>query len=196
MAVYLMDPDETEKGFADCVFHTGDLAVMHSDGQIEIRDRAKDIIISGGENFSSLEVETVLHQHPSILLAAVVGAPHPKWGEVAWAFIESADGNPLDEVELDTFCRARLAGFKRPKKFVFCELPKTAAGKIQKFVLRNKSKEMASNEPDCSSAIRGLAWQENTWRKWFVRISGKRGPVQSNLVCRLRKPPHGSSKEA
>lgn len=148
MAGYLMDPEETEKVFADGVFHTGDLAVMHSDGQIEIRDRAKDIIISGGENFSSLEVETVLHQHPSILLAAVVGAPHPKWGEVAWAFIESADGNPLDEVELDTFCRARLAGFKRPKKFVFCELPKTATGKIQKFVLRNKSKEMASNEPD------------------------------------------------
>ncbi|CAD0187251.1 Long-chain-fatty-acid--CoA ligase [Ruegeria sp. THAF57] len=146
MAGYYRDPEATEKAFAGGVFHTGDLAVMHPDGQIEIRDRAKDIIISGGENFSSLEVESVLHHHPDILLAAVVAAPHEKWGETGWAFVETRGGKPIDTEALDAFCRARLAGFKRPRRFIVGPLPKTATGKIQKFQLREQAKEMATHE--------------------------------------------------
>lgn len=145
MAGYYRNPEATEEAFRGGVFHTGDLAVMHPDGQIEIRDRAKDIIISGGENVSSLEVETVLHRHPDILLAAVVAAPHPKWGEVPCAFVEIKPGRSLDAGVLDAFCRDHLAGFKRPKRFVFGELPRTATGKIQKFILRERARaeEMA-----------------------------------------------------
>ncbi|MDQ4135251.1 MAG: AMP-binding protein, partial [Pseudomonadota bacterium] len=139
MAGYLKDPAATEAAFTDGEFHTGDLAVVHPDGYIEIKDRAKDIIISGGENISSLEIETVLHRHPAVLLAAVVAAPDPKWGEVPCAFIELKPGieEPRPE-ELTAFCRERLAGFKVPKRFVFRELPKTATGKIQKFALRSE----------------------------------------------------------
>ena len=146
MAGYSRAPEATEAAFKGGLFHTGDLAVMHSDGQIEIRDRAKDIIISGGENFSSLEVEAVLHQHPDVLLAAVVAAQHPKWGETAWAFIETRNGVDVDDATLAAFCRERLAGFKRPKKFIVGTLPKTATGKIQKFLLREQAKEMAPHE--------------------------------------------------
>jgi fatty-acyl-CoA synthase len=139
MAGYLKDAAATETAFANGEFHTGDLAVHHPDGYIEIKDRAKDIIISGGENISSLEVETVLHRHPAVLLAAVVAGPDPKWGEVPCAFIELKPGlaAPAPE-ELTSFCRERLAGFKVPKRFVFRELPKTATGKIQKFTLRSE----------------------------------------------------------
>jgi len=140
MAGYYRNAQATEEAFQGGVFHSGDLAVMHPDGQIEIRDRAKDIIISGGENVSSLEVETVLHRHPDILLAAVVAAPHPKWGEVPCAFIEVKEGRNLDAATLDTFCREQLAGFKRPKHFVFGPLPRTATGKIQKFILRKRAR--------------------------------------------------------
>jgi fatty-acyl-CoA synthase len=140
MAGYYRNPEATAEAFRDGVFHSGDLAVMHPDGQIEIRDRAKDIIISGGENVSSLEVETVLHRHPDILLAAVVAAPHPKWGEVPCAFVEVKPGRSLDADRLEAFCRAHLAGFKRPKRFVFGELPRTATGKIQKFILRERAR--------------------------------------------------------
>jgi len=137
MAGYYKDREATEKAFAGGVFHTGDLAVRHADGYIEIKDRAKDIIISGGENISSLEVENVLHQHPAVLLAAVVAAPDAKWGEVPCACIELKAGQaaPTPE-ELLAFCREKLAGFKVPRRFVFRELPKTATGKIQKFMLR------------------------------------------------------------
>ena len=143
MAGYYRNPEATEAAFQGGVFHTGDLAVMHADGQIEIRDRAKDIIITGGENVSSLEVEQVLHRHPDVLLAAVVAAPDPKWGETPWAFIEPKPGATLTEAALDAFCRDRLAGFKRPRRFVFGPLPRTATGKIQKFVLRTQAKEMS-----------------------------------------------------
>ncbi len=137
MAGYYRDADATEKAFADSVFHTGDLAVVHPDGAIEIRDRSKDIIISGGENISSLEIENVLHQHPSVMLAAVVAVADDKWGEVPCACIEIKPGAERPSVEsLDAFCRARLAGFKIPRRYVFRELPKTATGKIQKFSLR------------------------------------------------------------
>lgn len=146
MAGYYKDAEATEAAFKHGVFHTGDLAVMHSDGQIEIRDRAKDIIISGGENFSSLQVEAVLHQHPDVLMAAVVAAPHEKWGETAWAFIETLEGREIAEETLDAFCRTHLAGFKRPRRFVFGDLPKTATGKIQKFLLRQQAKDMSDHE--------------------------------------------------
>lgn len=142
MAGYYRDPEATEAAFRDGSFHTGDLAVVHPDGEIEIRDRAKDIIITGGENVSSLEVETVLHRHPDVLLAAVVAVPHSKWGETPWAFVEVRDGSTPSEAALDAFCQEQLAGFKRPRRFVFGTLPRTATGKIQKFVLRKHARQM------------------------------------------------------
>jgi len=145
MAGYYRDPEATAAAFAGGQFHTGDLAVMHSDGQIEIRDRAKDVIISGGENISSLEVETVLQRHPDILFAAVVAAPDEKWGETPWAFIELKNGRKTGVEELDSFCRKNLAGFKRPRRFVFGALPRTSTGKVQKFILRNRAKETANS---------------------------------------------------
>mmetsp|Transcript_11010 Transcript_11010/g.14430 ORF Transcript_11010/g.14430 Transcript_11010/m.14430 type:complete len:526 (+) Transcript_11010:875-2452(+) len=146
MAGYYRDPEATKAAFRGGVFRTGDLAVLHPNGEIEIQDRAKDIIISGGENFSSLEVEAVLHQHPEILLAAVVAAPDPKWGETAWAYIEVKSGCEPSHQALEDFCRAHLAGFKRPRKFIIGELPKTATGKIQKFALRQRAKEISDGE--------------------------------------------------
>ncbi|MBZ0262862.1 MAG: AMP-binding protein [Hyphomicrobiales bacterium] len=136
MAGYYKDKEATEVAFRDGWFHTGDLAVRHPDGAIEIKDRSKDIIISGGENISSLEVESILHQHPAVLLAAVVAATDDKWSEVPCAFIELKPGTSVDIEELRTFCRERLAGYKVPRRFMFQELPKTATGKIQKFQLR------------------------------------------------------------
>ena len=136
MAGYYRDPAATEAAFVGGQFRTGDLAVRHPNGEIEIRDRAKDVIISGGENISSLEVENVLHRHPGVLLAAVVAAPDQKWGEVPCAFIELKPGDHVTAEEMRNFCRAHLAGFKLPRRFVFGALPRTATGKIQKFRLR------------------------------------------------------------
>ncbi|WP_395446263.1 AMP-binding protein (plasmid) [Aminobacter sp. UC22_36] len=136
MAGYYRDPEATAAAFHGGAFHTGDLAVRHPDGNIEIRDRSKDIIISGGENISSLEVENVLHQHPAVLLAAVVAAPDPKWGEVPCAYLETRQDATVTTDDLRAFCRAHLAGYKIPRRFVIGELPKTATGKIKKFVLR------------------------------------------------------------
>jgi fatty-acyl-CoA synthase len=141
MAGYYRDPKATEAAFAGGHFHTGDLAVKHPDGQIEIRDRMKDVIITGGENVSSIEIENVLHAHPDVLLAAVVAAPDEKWGETPWAFIEARADTQLTKADLDAFCRERLSGFKRPRNYIFGELPKTATGKIQKFLLRDRVKE-------------------------------------------------------
>jgi fatty-acyl-CoA synthase len=145
MAGYYGDEAATDAAFAGGEFHTGDLAVRHPDGYVEIKDRSKDIIISGGENISSLEIEDVLHQHPAVLLAAVVAAPDEKWGEVPCAFIELKDGMAATSDELAVFCRARLAGFKIPRKFVFQPIPKTATGKVQKFQLRSNIR--SSGEP-------------------------------------------------
>ncbi|MXQ14859.1 AMP-binding protein [Microvirga makkahensis] len=136
LAGYYGDEAATQTAFAGGEFHTGDLAVRHPDGYIEIKDRAKDIIISGGENISSLEVESVLHQHPAVLLAAVVAVPDEKWGETPCAVIELKDGMTATPEELTAFCRTRLAGFKVPRMFVFQAIPKTATGKVQKFQLR------------------------------------------------------------
>jgi fatty-acyl-CoA synthase len=137
MMGYLKNPEATAKAFAGGWFHTGDVAVVHPDGYLQITDRSKDVIISGGENISSVEVEDVLHRHPGVLHAAVVAQPDDKWGEVPCAFIERKSGaDTLAEAELITFCRDRLAHFKCPRRVVFAELPKTATGKIQKFRLR------------------------------------------------------------
>jgi fatty-acyl-CoA synthase len=137
MKGYLKNPASTEKAFAGGWFHTGDVAVVHPDGYIQITDRSKDIIISGGENISSVEVEDVLHRHPAVLYAAVVAQPDPKWGEVPCAFVELKPGAPdVTEVDLIAFCRGALAHFKCPRRVVFEALPRTATGKIQKFRLR------------------------------------------------------------
>jgi fatty-acyl-CoA synthase len=136
MKGYLKNPKATEEAFAGGWFHSGDLAVLHPDGYAKIKDRSKDIIISGGENISSQEVEDVLCRHTSVMLAAVVALPDPKWGEVPCAFVELKDGAAGDETEMIEFCKARMARFKVPKRIVFRTLPKTSTGKIQKFVLR------------------------------------------------------------
>jgi fatty-acyl-CoA synthase len=137
MEGYYRDPEATARAFLGGWFHSGDAAVVHPDGYVEIRDRMKDVIISGGENISSIEVEGVLLRHPSVMEVAVVGLPHEKWGEAPHAFVVCKPGATVDEEELRGFARARLAGFKVPKGVtLLAELPKTATGKIQKFVLR------------------------------------------------------------
>jgi fatty-acyl-CoA synthase len=140
MKGYLKNKKATEEAFAGGWFHSGDLAVWHPDGYIQIADRSKDIIISGGENISSVEIQDVLYAHPDVADAAVVARPDKKWGETPCAFIELKPGSKTTEKELSEFCRARLAGFKRPKTFVFIDLPKTSTGKIQKFKLRDQAK--------------------------------------------------------
>lgn len=146
MSGYFRDAGATEQAFRGGVFHTGDLAVRHPDGNIEIRDRSKDIIISGGENISSLEIESVLHKHPAVLLAAVVAAPHEKWGETPMAFVELRPGASATAEGLRAFCRAHLAGYKTPARYIFAELPKTATGKIQKFLLRDQARLMQGEQ--------------------------------------------------
>ena len=142
MKGYLKNPKATEEAFSGGWFHSGDLAIQHPDGYIQIADRAKDIIISGGENISSVEVEGTLMAHDAVLLAAVVAKPDETWGEVPCAFIELKAGHDVTEADLIAFARTRLAGFKTPKKVVFLELPKTSTGKIQKFELRKLAKDL------------------------------------------------------
>ncbi len=143
MKGYLKNPSATAEAFAGDWFHTGDLAVCHPDGYVEIRDRLKDIIISGGENISTIEVEGVLYRHPAVLEAAVVARPDEKWGETPCAFITlKADQRQVSEADVISFCRDHLAGFKVPKTVVFTQLPKTSTGKIQKFVLRDMAKAL------------------------------------------------------
>jgi len=142
MKGYLKNPEATEESFTGGYFRSGDIAVQHPDGFLQIADRAKDIIISGGENISSVEVEGALMHHPAVLLCAVVAKPDEKWGEVPCAFIELKEGTDADEAEIIAFARERLAGFKTPKKVIFKELPKTSTGKIQKFELRNSAKSL------------------------------------------------------
>lgn len=139
MKGYLKNPPATEAAFAGGQFHSGDLAVWHPDGYVEIKDRSKDIIISGGENISSIEVEAALYQHPAVGTAAVVAAYHHKWGETPCAFVELAAGRSATEVELIAHCRSLLAHFKCPTRVIFGELPKTSTGKIQKFELRKRA---------------------------------------------------------
>ncbi|MEQ8346094.1 MAG: acyl-CoA synthetase [Sneathiellaceae bacterium] len=139
MKGYLKNPSTTEKSLAQGWFHSGDLAVVYPDGYVQIKDRSKDIIISGGENISTLEVEGVLYQHPAIMEAAVVAKPDPHWGETPCAFVTLKPGAKVTAEEIIEFARARLAKFKCPRHVVFAELPKTSTGKIQKFVLREQA---------------------------------------------------------
>lgn len=143
MDAYLNDPTATDEAFRGGWFHTGDLAVVHRDGYIEVRDRAKDIIISGGENISSIEVENVIASHPHVLEVAVVSQPHEKWGEVPVAFVMPRAGCDLDPDEIIQWVRDRLAHFKTPNEVHVRELPKTSTGKIRKTVLR----ELARSSP-------------------------------------------------
>ncbi|WP_349358252.1 acyl-CoA synthetase [Stappia sp.] len=142
MKGYLKNPDATAKAFAGGWFHSGDLGVLHPDGYIQLKDRSKDIIISGGENISSIEVEDVLFKHPDVIAAAVVAKPDDKWGETPCAFVETRAGTAVSADDLIAFCRERLAHFKAPRHVVFTDLPKTSTGKIQKFVLRERAREM------------------------------------------------------
>ena len=144
MKGYFRNRTATEKAFSGGWFHSGDIAVTHPDGYIELKDRSKDVIISGGENISSIEVEETLYQHPAVAVAAVVAMPHEKWGETPCAFIELASGNEASAEELRSWCRERLAGYKVPARFVFSEIPRTSTGKIQKFLLRHQARELAA----------------------------------------------------
>ena len=141
MRGYLKNPDATEKSFAGGWFHSGDLGVIHPDGYIQLKDRSKDIIISGGENISSIEVEDALYKHPAVQAAAVVAKPDEKWGETPCAFIELKPGASATAEDLIAWCRNHLAGYKCPRHIVFVELPKTSTGKVQKFKLREMAKE-------------------------------------------------------
>ncbi|MDI3325308.1 acyl-CoA synthetase [Pontibacterium granulatum] len=139
MKGYLKNPSTTDESFEGGWFHSGDLAVWHEDGYIEIKDRSKDIIISGGENISSIEVEDVLYRHPEVMEAAVVAKSDEKWGEVPCAFVKLKEGAKVDEAGIIEFCRNNMARFKAPKAVVFGDLPKTSTGKIQKFMLREQA---------------------------------------------------------
>jgi fatty-acyl-CoA synthase len=138
MKGYLKNEKATQEAFAGGWFHTGDLGVLDEHGYIIIKDRSKDIIISGGENVSSVEVEDILYKHPAVLFAAVVAKPDAKWGEVPCAFIELKEGAKATEAEIIAYCREHMSGFKTPKVVVFGPIPKTSTGKIQKFLLRNQ----------------------------------------------------------
>ena len=143
MKGYYKNKEATEASMKKGWFHSGDLAVVYPNGYIQIKDRSKDIIISGGENISSVEVENIVAKHPAVSLVAVVAKPDEKWGETPCAFVELIDGKSSTEEEIISFCRETLAGFKLPKKVVFSPLPKTSTGKIQKFELRKKAKELS-----------------------------------------------------
>jgi len=138
MKGYYKNPEATEVAFENGWFHSADLAVVYPSGYLEIKDRLKDIIISGGENISSVEVESTIYKHPSVALAAVVAQPDEKWGETPCAFVELKDGEDVTEQDIIGFCRDNMAHYKAPKKVVFCDLPKTSTGKIQKFILRDQ----------------------------------------------------------
>ncbi|PKQ03501.1 MAG: acyl-CoA synthetase, partial [Alphaproteobacteria bacterium HGW-Alphaproteobacteria-10] len=140
MKGYHKNPKATEAALGDGWFRSGDLGVLHRDGYIQLKDRAKDIIISGGENISSIEVEEALYKHPAVAFAAVVAKPDEKWGETPCAFVELKPGAEATEAEMIAWCRDRMAAYKAPRSVVFGEVPKTSTGKIQKFELRQRAK--------------------------------------------------------
>jgi fatty-acyl-CoA synthase len=142
MKGYLKNPSATEKAFAGGWFHSGDLGVMHPDGYVQLKDRSKDIIISGGENISSIEVEDALYKHPAVQVVAVVAKPDEKWGETPCAFVELKPGAQATADELLSWCRQHLARYKCPRYLVFAEIPKTSTGKLQKFKLREIAKDV------------------------------------------------------
>ena len=142
MKGYYKNKEATDKAMKNGWFHSGDLAVVYPNGYIQIKDRSKDIIISGGENISSVEVENIIAKHEAVSLVAVVAKSDEKWGETPCAFIELIDGKSATEEEIISHCKENMARFKRPKYVIFDELPKTSTGKIQKFELRERAKEL------------------------------------------------------
>jgi len=142
MKGYFRNPQATQDAFSGGWFHSGDLGVIHPDGYIQLKDRSKDIIISGGENISSIEIEDALYNHPAVAVAAVVAMPHEKWGETPCAFVELAEGQNASAEDLLTLCREKLAAFKLPSRIIFATIPRTSTGKIQKFVLRDQVKSL------------------------------------------------------
>jgi len=146
MKGYLKNPAATDKAFEGGWFHTGDLAVLEPDRYVKIKDRSKDIIISGGENISSIEVEDALYRHPAVVSCAVVARPDPKWGETPVAFVELAFGSPVTADELVAHCKTLLAGYKVPREIRFEAIPKTSTGKIQKFMLRERARSASAFE--------------------------------------------------
>jgi fatty-acyl-CoA synthase len=146
MKGYLKNPAATAQAFAGGWFHTGDLGVLESDRYVKIRDRSKDVIISGGENISSLEVEDALYRHPAVQACAVVARPDPKWGESPLAYVELKSGATATAEELILHCRGLLAAYKVPREVRFEEIPKTATGKIQKFLLRERARSSSAIE--------------------------------------------------
>ena len=143
MKGYLKNPDATQKALRGGWFHSGDLAVWHEDGYIEIKDRSKDVIISGGENISSIEVENIIYRHPAVMEAAVVARKDEKWGETPCAFVALKDGAEVSEQDIIDYCRENMAKYKAPKKVVFGPLAKTSTGKVQKFLLRSIANELS-----------------------------------------------------
>jgi len=146
MKGYLKNKQATDKAFAGGWFHSGDLGVVYPDGYIQLKDRSKDIIISGGENISSIEIEEVLHKHPQVAAAAVVAMPHVKWGETPCAFIELVAGTEATADDLTQWCKQHLASFKVPRQFVFENIVKTSTGKVQKFILRQQAEKLAGEQ--------------------------------------------------
>jgi fatty-acyl-CoA synthase len=146
MKGYLKNPVATRQAFSGGWFHSGDLAVIEPDGYVKIKDRSKDVIISGGENISSIEIEDVLYRHPAVAIAGVVAQPDPKWGETPRAYVELKPGAQTSEAELIEHCRANLPRFKVPKSVEFGPLPKTSTGKIQKHVLRDQARSASAIE--------------------------------------------------
>jgi len=142
MKGYLKNKQASEKSFKDGWFHSGDLGVIHENGYIQLKDRSKDIIISGGENISSIEIEAVLYKHPSVLAVAVVSMPDDKWGETPCAFVQLNKKGAASETELGQWCRDNMASFKLPRKFIFEDIPKTSTGKVQKFILRERARKI------------------------------------------------------
>jgi fatty-acyl-CoA synthase len=157
MKGYLRDPEATEKAFRGGWFRTGDLGVTHPDGYIQLKDRSKDIIISGGENISSIEVENALYRHPAVAVAAVVAMPDERWGETPCAFIELRLGMSASAMEIIDFCRENIARYKVPRRIVFAEVPRTSTGKIQKFRLREEAKRLAAEAASDTAAAKGAS---------------------------------------
>ena len=146
MKGYFRNPQATAKAFEGGWFHSGDLGVRHPDGYIQLKDRSKDIIISGGENISSIEVEEALYRHAAVATAAVVAMPHDKWGETPCAFVEVKPGHDVDEASLRAWCRDCLAPYKVPGRVIFTHIPRTSTGKIQKFALREQARDVAHQD--------------------------------------------------
>ena len=192
MKGYLKNPGATSEAFEGGWFHSGDLGVSHPDGYVQLKDRSKDIIISGGENISSIEVEDCLYRHPAVLEAAVVAKPDDHWGETPCAFVTLRDGATATEPEIIDWCRANLAHFKCPRTVIFGDLPKTSTGKIQKFKLRAEALEGLTREgwhgaPRCPARVRiaPRCSPRTAWLKFTSRYTNMRLPAV--LPCRYRR---------